>query len=382
MDEQKKALQLASVASMIDQFNIPNIEILQSLGYQVDVVADFTHPGNISVARSKDLQTQLISMGARPIDIAVPRLLNPQKVLTAYKEVKKLIRIEHYDIIHCHSPIGGAITRLAAKKERTNGTRVIYTAHGFHFYTGAPLKNWLIFYPVEKLLSKYTDVLITINKEDYDRAKRKFRVKKIAYVPGIGIDTEKFAPNPEVRNQKRLELKMTEKDIILLSVGELNMNKNHKVVVEALALMSEGKRSYLHYFIAGKDAGQGDALVKLAKDKKVNLHLLGYRTDIADLLNASDIFILPSIREGLNVSIMEAMSSGLPCVASYIRGNGDLIDDKGGYLVTPKDAFEWKKAIVDILESALSKKGLYNRKKIQLFSKNIVMKEMEEIYGK
>lgn len=380
MAKQKNALVLASVASMIDQFNMPNIEILRSLGFEVDVVADYTNPGNISVERSKNLQARLESMGAKPIDIAVPRSLNPKIVSYAYKEVKKLITTEHYDLIHCHSPIGGAITRLAAKKERENGTKVIYTAHGFHFYTGAPIKNWLVFYPVEKWLSRYTDVLITINREDYERAKRKFCAKKTVYVPGIGVDIEKFSPNQTVRCRKRAELKMADGDILLLSVGELNENKNHRVVVEALGMMDEDQRSHLHYFIAGKDAGQGDALVQQAEEKGVNLHLLDYRTDVPKLLNSADVFLLPSIREGLNVSLMEAMACGLPCIASDIRGDRDLVDEKGGYLVSSQNVMEWKNAIENIKEKGLPNAGLYNRKKVGSFSKTSVMKEMKRIY--
>lgn len=174
----KKALQLASVASMIDQFNIPNIKLLRSIGYKVDVVADFTNPGNISIERARELIKQLESMDVRVIDIAVPRSLDPKTVISAYRRVRELVTTEHYNLIHCHSPIGGAIVRLAAKNERKKGTKVIYTAHGFHFYNGAPLKNWILFYPVEKWLSRYTDILITINQEDYKRASGKFYAKK------------------------------------------------------------------------------------------------------------------------------------------------------------------------------------------------------------
>ena len=189
---EKKALQLASVASMIDQFNIPNIELLQSLGYSVDVAADFTTPGTITAERAENLKTRLNSMGVRVFDIAIPRSLNPKAIRSAYKQVKALLKKESYKLLHCHSPIGGAIARRAAKGERKKGLRVIYTAHGFHFFDGAPLKNWLVFYPVEKWLSRYTDVLITINEEDYERATKRFKAKQTVYVPGVGVDLNRF----------------------------------------------------------------------------------------------------------------------------------------------------------------------------------------------
>ena len=189
---EKRALQLANVASMIDQFNMSNIEILQSLGYTVDVVADFTNPGLMSKDKVERLKKQLEERAVRAIDVAVPRSLNPKNIICAYRRIKQIIDKGHYQLIHCHSPIGGAIARLAAKSERKKGTRVLYTAHGFHFYHGAPVLNWLIFFPIEQYLSKFTDILITINKEDYHRAKNKFRAKNTVYIPGIGIDLEKF----------------------------------------------------------------------------------------------------------------------------------------------------------------------------------------------
>ena len=148
---EKRALQLASVASMIDQFNIPNIEILQSLGYKVDVVADFTNPGTITVERSENLKKRLAEMNVTVFDIAIPRSLNPRAISSAYKQVKELLEKEEYNLLHCHSPIGGVIARQAAKGLRRSGLKVIYTAHGFHFYDGAPIKNWLVFYPIETL---------------------------------------------------------------------------------------------------------------------------------------------------------------------------------------------------------------------------------------
>ena len=361
---EKKALQLASVASMIDQFNIPNIQILKSLGYQVDVAADFTNPGNISKERAAELIQRLEDMDVRVIDIAIPRSMNPGAVISAYKRTKKLITTEHYQLIHCHSPIGGAICRLAAKGERKKGTKVIYTAHGFHFYDSAPLKNWMIFYPVEKWLSKFTDVLITINQEDYKRASKKFLAEQTVYVPGIGVDTEKFAPRQSKREKIRKELGLENSQIMILSVGELNENKNHESVIRAIAGLT------FTYVIVGKGE-QKDKLESAAKECSVDLRLMGFRTDVADFYDAADVYVLPSIREGLNVSIMEAMASGLPVACGKIRGNTDLIENP---LFNPFNIEEIKKAIITAIENKedLGKKNL---KKIRLFD----LKKVENI---
>lgn len=374
----KKALQLASVASMIDQFNIPNIQILQSLGYTVDVVADFTNPGTITKERAEDLKKRLAEMNVRVFDIAIPRSLNPGTISSAYKQVKELLDKENYDILHCHSPIGGAIARKAAKSKRKTGLKVIYTAHGFHFYDGAPLMNWLVFYPVEKYLSRFTDVLITINKEDYNRALKEFYAKKTVYVPGVGVDTEKFAPRKSGRDKIRTELGISDDQIMLLSVGELNENKNHESVVRALAGMKN-----ITYVIVGK----GDLSVHLetvAKESNVDLRLMGFRTDVADFYDAADVYVLPSIREGLNVSLMEAMATALPCLCGDIRGNVDLVEQEiGGFLFKPDEVENIRSAIekvVALSSDERTEQGSYNLKKIRAFDLQTVDNLTSEIY--
>lgn len=381
MSIQKKAMMLASVASMIDQFNMPNIELLQSIGYSVDVAADFTNPGNISKERAAELMKRLEAMGVRVIDIAIPRSLNPKAVISAYKKVKELILIEHYDLIHCHSPIGGAITRLAAKNERKNGTRVIYTAHGFHFYDGAPLKNWIVFYPVEKWLSKYTDVLITINKEDYKRATEKFKAKKTVYVPGIGVDTEKFEKN-NCGNKVRTELGIKDTDIMLLSVGELNDNKNHEIVIRALA---ELNRENIYYLICGKGDMQ-TYLSDLAKKYKLEdqVKLLGYIKDVNRFYGCADIFCFMSKREGLGLAALEAMSSGLPLITSNIRGINDYsIPNVTGFSCSPNDF----KALAGHIKHLIDdpdlryRMGRGNQKLVKRFDISVVTEKMKSIYG-
>lgn len=324
---EKKALQLASVASMIDQFNMSNIAILQSLGYRVDVAADFTNPGTITKVRAEELKKILDSMDVRVFDIPIPRSLNPKEIITAYKQVKSLLDKEGYTLLHCHSPIGGVIAREAAKRKRKTGMRVIYTAHGFHFYDGAPIKNWMLFYPIEKHYARYTDVLITINREDYKRASTHFRAKKTVYIPGVGIDMKKFKPNVESGEKKRAELGVKESDIMLLSVGELSIRKNHEVVIRAL---HELYNPNVKYFICGMGELEG-YLKKIIQelDMEKQVVLTGYCTDILELLQAADVFVFPSMQEGLPVALMEAIACKTPIICSRIRGNKDLIMDNG-----------------------------------------------------
>lgn len=289
----------------------------------------------------------------------------------AIQQIRKLVETERYDIVHCHTPIAAACTRLACRRLRKKGTRVIYTAHGFHFYTGAPLQNWLIYYPVEWLTSWYTDVLITINKDDYGLAQRRFHAKKIAYVPGVGIDTERFKQNGDGK-RIREELGVDPDKFLLLSVGELNDNKNHISVIRAIAGLD------LVYVVVGEGALKAK-LAAAAREAGVHVMLTGYRTDVKDFYAAANAFILPSFREGLNVSLMEAMASGLPCLCGRIRGNVDLVDGSGGITFDPNDPEEIRGGIEAILRSD-KPFGEYNQKKIKAFDINAVNEAMFRIY--
>lgn len=238
--------------------------------------------------------------------------------IRAINEIRSIAK--DYDIVHCHTPLAAMSTRFASRPLRKDGLKVIYTAHGFHFYSGAPLKNWLLYFPMEWLCAHWTDVLITINKEDFERAKKCMPAKKVEYVPGVGIDVDKFANTKVDKADKRAEIGVPEDAFMVLSVGELNENKNHQIVIRAIA---ELKDRDIHYVIAGIGK-QKDYLDQMAKDLGVNLHLLGYRKDVSELYKTADLYILPSKREGLNVSTMEAMASGLPIICSLNRGNKDF----------------------------------------------------------
>ncbi|PKY93789.1 glycosyltransferase family 4 protein [Facklamia hominis] len=374
----KRALMYASVASMIDLFNMDNIRILQEMGYQVDVACNFEEGSITSVERVQKFKEELDKLGIRYFQIPIPRSITRiSDILKSYKLTKKISK-GNYDLVHCHSPIGSVICRQAFKNTQT---KIVYTAHGFHFYKGAPLKNWLIFYPIEKYYSRWTDVLITINKEDYDRAKRQKMARVIEYVPGIGIDLSKYNNGSQSKSTLRAELLLPDEALILTSVGELNDNKNHQIVIKALAEINDPRA---HYIICGKGDNR-DKLLKLAEELNISdkIHLLGFRKDIPEILSQSDIFVFPSLREGLPVSLMEAMASGLPCIVSDIRGNKDLIDNgKGGYLIGPTDYIKYSNTLKNLVMSSneQNKMRLYNLNKIKMFDKKIIGSRMMKIY--
>ena len=345
----KKALLIASMASMLDNFNRDNIDTLLSLGYELTLASNFhTNQDSNSQEKTERFLRDMKEKGAKCVQIDFSRgIIDIKGQWKSYQQVKKLLK-QKFDLIHCHSPICAAITRLCASKYRKTGTRVVYTAHGFHFFKNAPIQNWLIYYPIEKMMSRFTDVLITINKEDYYRAKYKFHAKKTVYIPGVGIDSKRFQNLGISREQKRQELGLSKEDILILSVGELNKNKNHEVVVRALAGL---KGQNIVYMIAG-EGNQKENLKTLAEENGVSLRLLGFREDICLLLEAADVFAFPSKREGLSVSVMEAMFMKKPVIASKIRGNTDLIKDgENGLLVYPNKVDSWKQSIRKMLSS-------------------------------
>ena len=358
----KKALLIASMASMLDNFNRDNFH---------------TNQDSNSQEKTERFLRDMKEKGAKCVQIDFSRgIIDIKGQWKSYQQVKKLLK-QKFDLIHCHSPICAAITRLCASKYRKTGTRVVYTAHGFHFFKNAPIQNWLIYYPIEKMMSRFTDVLITINKEDYYRAKYKFHAKKTVYIPGVGIDSKRFQNLGISREQKRQELGLSKEDILILSVGELNKNKNHEVVVRALAGL---KGQNIVYMIAG-EGNQKENLKTLAEENGVSLRLLGFREDICLLLEAADVFAFPSKREGLSVSVMEAMFMKKPVIASKIRGNTDLIKDgENGLLVYPNKVDSWKQSIRKML-SSLKTYNVGDAKKLALYEKNNIIQIMKQIYS-
>lgn len=373
-----KMLMLASVASMIDQFNRHNINILENLGVEVQVAANFSDGNSTSPEKVNRFVEDMDTKKTPHFQIDFSRsILNVFNHIKAYKQLVTVFEQNQYDFIHCHSPIGGVIGRLVAKKF---GVPVIYTAHGFHFYKDSSWLSWKLFYPIEKWLSRYTDTLITINTEDY-KAAQEFAPKQLEYVPGVGLEVAKFQRTLNFESTLRKELSFKKEDFIILSVGELNPNKNHQVIIKALGLIQNPNMQYII-------CGQGELLeelTQLAKEHQVSdqVKFLGFRDDIQNVFLAADLFVFPSFREGLSVALMEAMASGLPIIASNIRGNNDLIQHpKGGFLFNPRDVGELKQYLLTAYEhpEILKAQVRHNAERIKEFSLNVVSKEMERIY--
>ncbi len=363
-----KILYVTTIAGTMGFFR-KFIESLIKDGHVVDIATSETNVSKVPQC--------YLDWGCSVHHISTSRSPFKKGNFAAIKQLRKIVEENGYDIVHCHTPIAAAVTRLACRKLRKKGLKVIYTAHGFHFYKGAPLKNWLLYYPVEKLCARYTDVLININTEDYELAKKKLKAKKVIYVPGVGIDLDKFDGEKSDRGDKREELGIPETAKLIISVGELNQNKNHETVIRAIADMKD-----VHYVIAGK-GGLEDYLKKLIRelDMTDRVKLLGFRNDVRELCAAVDAFVFPSFREGLSVALMEAMAMGLPVACSRIRGNVDLIDENGGTLFDPHSVEDCRKAVEKLLNSSAEQMGLYNTEKIKKYEISAVNKKMKEIYS-
>ncbi len=378
----KKALMTASVASMIDLFNRNNIQILQEMGYEVHVAANFKEGNITSDERVREFRKELKQNGVKVIHVPIPRsIFRIKDILISYFQLKKLCGKENYALVHTQSPIGGVVARMAAASSRETGTRIIYTAHGFHFFQGAPLQNWLLFYPIEKLLSLCTDALITINREDYRRAKT-FSAKEVRYVPGIGIDTKKISASRKDCLFIRKEFGFSEKDFIVISVGQLSKRKNQEVIIRAMAQIKDASIKYLLVGLGEKEAEYRELIKTLSLQDRVIL--AGYREDVPELLHMADVFVFPSLQEGLPVALMEAMAAGIPAVCGKIRGNMDLITHGiEGVLAEPEDSKAFAEAIVELKKNP--DKAMFYRKnakkKIRGFSVEVVDGEMREIYG-
>lgn len=366
----KKVLFTATVDSHILAFHLPFLKYFKDNGYEVHVATN----GNEKIPYCD--KKYKVSFERSPFKI---------NNLKAIKELNKIIKKEKYDIIHTHTPMGGVVTRLAAKKYRKKyNTRVIYTAHGFHFFKGAPKLNWTIYYPIEKYLSKYTDTLILINKEDYKLAKDKFKkCKNIEYVPGVGIDEEKFSI--KLTKQERLDLRQSlglkVDDFVMIYPAELNKNKNQKMLIEAMETLVK-KFPNIHLLLPGRGILK-EYYQNLANEKCLNknIHFLGFRKDIPKLLKISNISVSASLREGLPVNILEAMCEKLPVVATNCRGNRDLVKDNvNGYIISDKDEFIDKVTILYKDKDKYKKLSTGSNNIIKEYLLNNVMKYMKRIY--
>ncbi|MFV8808142.1 glycosyltransferase [Aerococcus urinaeequi] len=377
----KKVLMVTSVASMIRQFNLPNIKILRDLNYQVTVATNFVSPGTMPIEESNKLMERLSDLGVIIENISFNRSPVHGDNFKAYKQLEKLIIDNEYDLIHCQSPIGGVITRLAVNRKKSK-SKIIYTAHGFHFFNGGPKRNWVV-YPIEKLSSIKTDIIITINKEDYNRAKN-FNTCDVEYVPGVGVDTYKISETLIDRSRKRETLGISPDSFLILSVGEVNDRKNHSVIVKAI---SEIKNRDIQYVICGLGEKTNEIKV-LAEELGISsqVHFLGYRNDLNEIYHIADLFAFPSKREGLGLAGIEAMAAGLPIVTSNINGINDYSEN--GITGYKYDYDDYKgfsvgiKKIINMEDKKRKTMGQNNIKKSRRFDQINVNKKMREIYSK
>ena len=366
----RKVMMIATTDNMIWQFMLPHIRHLQEHGNVVECVCARTGFWFDELKEQHNLVVHEIDFGRNPIKF---------KNIKAYKQLKKLQEERKFDLVYCQQPVGGMMGRLVGKKFKIP---VIYTAHGFHFFKGCPLVNKLVYKPVEKWLSKYTDILITINEEDYQSA-LKMKSKKVFKINGIGIDSHKIKFEDFDKIAFRHELGLTENDKVILTVSEINQNKNYISMLETMKILVEKDKSYK--FVSCGTGVWKDKIKNFAKELGIeeNVIFLGYRKDIGKIMQITDVFFHASYREGLTLSVMEAMSFGLPCVVSNVRGNRDLIvDGKGGFICEPTDAQNFAVKIEYLLNNLEDYRlmGEFNKQESKKYTIEEIKKQLEKIY--
>ncbi|MBR3836478.1 MAG: glycosyltransferase family 4 protein [Clostridia bacterium] len=366
----KKILYVATITEHFYYFHLPYLRMFKELGWQVDVASH----GDVELPFCDNRY-----------EIPIRRSPADKENIQAYKKLKEIIKDNQYDIIHCHTPMGGILARLAAASQRKHGTKILYTAHGFHFYQGAPMLNWLVFYPIEFVMSFFTDCLITINEEDYSCAKKRLPVKDIRKVNGVGYNSDRYFPvSYEEKMALRQKLGYSSDEKLLIYVAEMNANKNQAMLIRALESVSH-KRDDVRLIIAGADNFNGE-YVRLAKELGVEdkVDFLGHREDINDLLHISDIAVGSSYREGLPVNVMEALACGLPVVLSDNRGHRVLgVNGENGYVIKVND----HEAMAEKIKMILDDDSLYSRlsenaiKLVKPYSKESVLAELTQVYN-
>ena len=367
----KKVLFVATVTRHINAFHIPYLKWFKEQGYEVHVASN---------------GSEEIKYCDRHFNLPFARFPLKMNNIKTYKELKKIINDNNYEIIHCHTPVGGVLTRLAARKTRKKVSKVIYTAHGFHFYKGASILNWIIYYPIEKWMAHYTDCLITINNEDYEIAKKKIKEKEVELIHGVGLDTKRF--DIEIKDEDKIHIKkkfgIEDNDIVLTYVAELNKNKNQILLIDAMGKL---KNNYpnIKLILVGPYPENEYYKEEIRKRNLEREVVLTGKTieDVPVILSITNIYLASSIREGLPVNIMEAMYMGLPIVATDNRGHRELIENGlNGYLVSYKNEEEFVSKIEELIENEEKIKEFANNSKqtVEKYLLKNVIKEMEEMY--
>ena len=369
---EKKVLFCATKDYHFEAFHLPYFKWFKEQGYEVHTAA------------YGDLVLPYVD---KKHIIPIQRAPLKKENLKAYKALENIIDSNNFQLVHCHTPMGGVLARLAGRKAREKGTKMIYTAHGFHFCKGAPLINWLLYYPIEKYLAKLTDCLITINEEDFQLArKRNFKAQEIKHVHGVGVDTERFHPiSPFYRSVLRLEKGYRDDDFLMFYAAEFNKNKNQQLLLRSFSLIKD-EIPNARLLLAGEGPLLEDCQ-KIAETLGIseNVDFLGFRNDIDVLLKISDLAVASSLREGLPVNIMEAMACGLPVVGNVNRGHLELIRNKENGFVIPTGNVElFSQKIIEMfhLNDLRKEMGRKSEMIIKGYDLNRVGTELSEIYSR
>lgn len=373
----KKRILITATELNLVQFWVCHIENLIKSGYSVDIVC--SHVGgklnelHEALSGFENLRITVVDLKRSP--------LSPHNV-RGFIQMKNYLKKNKYDFIITNEPVMGMVTRFASVSLRKSGTKVIYFAHGFHFWKGAPILNWLLFFPMEKIASYFTDVIVTMNKEDYSLAKKNFSSASVKYIHGIGIDLSKFVFSNELRAKKREQLGVLIDEIMIFSANELTNRKNVLFALEVInALVKKGHKN-IKYFVRGQGPLEEQMLSYIKENKlQNNIFLLGYGKDILDMNCAADIFLFTSKQEGLPVAVMEAMSCKLPCVVSKIRGVTDLIENgRGGYVCRLGSINDFAQSIEKIIDNKEKESLTQNNKNIlKPYDRNNVFSDIQNI---
>lgn len=379
----QRVLMIAAKANMIAQFNMRNIKILKDLGYEVHVGANFEDFGTMDSNANDSLIKELKQMDVTIHQLNFSRGLGNFKQNNAViKDIRCLLQRFEYSFIHVHSPIGSVLGRIAAKTERVP---VVYTAHGFHFFKGGPLKNWL-FLPVEVVLMFFTDHLIVINHEDQAISKM-MPIKNVTYIPSIGSNVEHAlnvsdAEKMNNRLKVRSELGISNEDYVILNVGELSVRKNQKAIIEAVSELKNNQN--IKILLAGvtNDIETYENFVE-RQNMQGKVYFLGYRTDLHELHNAADLMVMPSLREGFGMGGFDALVDGLYMIGSKNTGMADYIkNDSLGLLVSPTNVHDIKDAIYMAYTNSMKPDLAKNTDFLMQFDIKNVDSIMKQVYLK
>lgn len=373
----KKVLIVASMAGFIDAFLKENIKSLQKMGYEIHIAGNAKN-------KTKEERAKLfhdVDVIFHQVDFSWKSAVGSQS-FESYKQIRQLLYSNDFELIHCHTPIVGAIVRIAAKKyRRKRNCKVIYTSHGFYFHKGASKKKWIVYYPIEKLLSLLCDAIVTINHEDYTIAKKMF-CKRVYHINGVGCDTAKFINTNINKDFYREKIGVKKDDLMILYIGRIAPGKNHEIIIEAMSRISNPKSVFV---VSGKTDAEPtvyNRIKKMAEEKNVRVEFIGHRDDVPEVCHCADIGVLPSLKEGLGLAGIEMLASGVPLVTSNVQGIKDYMkNDITGYMCNPHDVEAFVYGIKTLSDehkrSSMKKECIETAKEFDI---SVSTKQMEDIY--